>query len=86
MVQQNVSAQKWLPIILQSIVILLAAFSYTSAMDRRIALAESKLGVQEVTINRIISLLDKHEERMRLLENNQERILALEDYAYRRTR
>ena len=73
----------WLPIVLQTIVILLAAFSYSTAQEHRFTIIESN----QVNMNNVIQELkvlnSGQDERLKMLEENQARILALEEYVFK---
>lgn len=73
----------WWPIIIQTIGLLLAAFSYTSAMEHRLTVMESAQTSQSDILRELRRLNSAQDERLRMLEGNQARILALEEFAYR---
>lgn len=73
----------WWPIIIQTIGLLLAAFSYTSAMEHRLTTMESNQAMTKDIMIELQKLNAAQDERLRILETTQARILGLEEYAYR---
>lgn len=75
--------QSWMPIIIQTVAILVAAFAYSTSMEHRLTIMEQSISTQREILTELKALNDKQDVRLQLLESNQARILALEDYAYR---
>lgn len=73
----------WWPIIIQTIGLLLAAFSYTSAMEHRLTLMESAQTTSKDILMELQRMNSAQDDRLRILESNQTRLLALEEFAYR---
>ncbi len=73
----------WWPIILQTIGLLIAAFSYSSAMEHRLTVMESNQTTSKEILSELQRLNSTQDERLRMLETNQARMLALEEFVYR---
>ncbi len=76
----------WMPIILQTIGILIAAFSYSSALEHRLTLVEAALKTQNDVLFELKTISEKQDNRMQLMESSQSRLLALEDFIYRKAK
>ncbi len=70
----------WMPIIIQSIVLLFAAFSYVTTMEHRFTMIESAVRTNADILQELKLLNAGQDTRLQLLENTQGRILAIEEY------
>lgn len=58
------------------------ALSYTTAMEHRLTMMESSVKTNSAILEELKILNNAQNSRLQLLETNQARILALEEYAY----
>lgn len=72
----------WWPIIIQTVGLTLMALSYTTAMEHRLTMMESSVKTNSAILEELKILNNAQNSRLQLLETNQARILALEEYAY----
>jgi len=73
--EEPVTFKHWLPYIFQALVVMGAAYTYTTGMEHRLTVLEEALKSDQ-------SIIVKQQEQITKLQETQQRLIALEEFVH----